>query len=58
MFKVNNKGTRRHWRHSSVFIGNFEDILNIFLVFLLHFEQVNAFWVLFHTLYTIHYFKW
>ena len=26
MFKVNNKDTRRHWRHSGIFIVNFEHI--------------------------------
>ena len=37
MFKVNNKNTKttRHWRHSGVFIVNFEHISHLFLVLLL-----------------------
>ena len=59
LFKVNNRNTRkryeiclkitiktsewRHWRCSGAFIGNFEYISHLFLVFLLlNFEQVNA----------------
>ena len=45
MFKVNNKNTQ--WRRSGVFIGNFEYISHLFLVFLLFLvlEQVNGSWV-------------
>ena len=43
MFKVNIKDTRRHWRHSGVFIVNFEHISH--LVSIAEFEQVNAGWV-------------
>ena len=39
MFKVNNKDTgttsRRQWRHSGVFIVNYEHISHLALVFLL-----------------------
>ena len=59
MFKVNNKNTRTrgaissklkiktpeqcYWRRSDVFIGNFEYISHLVLVFLLfNSEQVNA----------------
>ena len=35
MFKVNNKDTERHRRHSGVFIVNFEHISHLNLVFLL-----------------------
>ena len=59
MFKVNDRNTRtrceicskltiktperRHWRHSGVFIVNFEHISH--LVSIAEFEQVNAGWV-------------
>ena len=43
MFKVNIKDTRRHWRHSGVFIVNFEHISH--LVSIAEFEHVNAGWV-------------
>ena len=46
MFKVNKKKLpeQRHWRHSGVFIVNFEHISDIF-VSIVDFEQVNVGWV-------------
>ena len=46
MFKGNIKETpaRRHWRHSRVFIVNFEHI-SYFAVSVVNFENVNAGWV-------------
>ena len=35
MFKSNKTPERRHWRHSGVFIVNFEHISHLALVFLL-----------------------
>ena len=40
LFKVNNENTRtkceiRYWRHSGIFIVNFEHILHFVLVFLM-----------------------
>ena len=50
MFKVNNKKTTewRHWRRSSVFIVNFENISLSSSVSIVNFEQVNISWVTSH----------
>ena len=51
MFKVNNRNMRarceiRHWRHSGIFIVNFEHISHLCSsVFIVNFEQVNPGWV-------------
>ena len=61
MFKVNNRNTKRceicsklttktiewrHWHRSGVFVVNYEHILHLVLVFLLNFENVNAYLLL------------
>ena len=61
LFKVNNRNTgktckisskltikipeSRRWRHSDVFIFNFEHILHLLLEFIVDFDQVYASWV-------------
>ena len=35
LFKVSNRNNRNTWRHSGVFIVNFENISHLFLVLLL-----------------------
>ena len=54
MFKVNNKDTTpRHWRHSGVFIVNFEHVSHLVLVVsIVNFEQVNASWTSFPEMFT------